>query len=364
MQRGLKVLSPCLLVCIVTSLALSGCTGAAITTTVPVITSAPPTTAEIITTSPPAETTTAAITTTPPPATIASTIVETTTPALTTPVRQLTPEEQIVADAMSYFEELNSYTFDVVLGMTMVMTSGNQTGSMVIKSNYGGGVDLAAKNMQLLLDMSMTSETPMDDFYSENDTDRSQTMIYDSQNMSLDMYVLEDWVYMRTESDTEPETWIKSPTTNMDDAFNLDLVKQQTVMLDSPSKIEFLRSEIVDGINCDVYSVTPDKAALERYLNKQTGATGLNTVDYGDMLKSLSYICYIAKDTNLLERISLNLVLEMTEENAGPSMDWYDKLVMTMTMDMNVGGHGQPFNLTLPDEAADAIEQTDNTSLN
>jgi hypothetical protein len=322
-----------LAVIIVTGLILSsGCTTAITTTTTTTATAVPMTEVSenktITLTAEPTITTSSAIPTT----------TTTKPPAIT---RSMNPEEEFLAKGLSNFENTNSYKFDLSLDISMNITA-QKSGIIVMKTLSSGGFDKSTKEMEMKMSMAMRGES-------------SEAEDSFSQNASYDLYMSHDWAYLRTETPELGEQWEKYSVSNLDDAFNVDIVEQQTAMLDSPSKIEIIGSEIVNGFDCFIFSVVPDKAALAKYLNEQQASgTNFNSLlDYNDVLKSYTILCYIGKDSNLLMRITYDIQMEYTNAQAGIYSS-SGKTSMILFMDMNIHNLNQPFSVTLPPEAETA----------
>ncbi len=258
---------------------------------------------------------------------------------------------------MTAFESLNSYTYDMALDMTMSAMQGTENARMVSTSIYTGGIDIDANEMAMLMDAAMTLETPLPVTSSANDSSPSPKTKTDSQNVSIEVYLVDNWAYLRTETTGENVTWVKKQISEVDPYFNVDFLKQQTVMLDSPSKIEQIRSETINGTDCHVFSVVPDKNAFVRYLSSQNiGNEALKGIDYEDILRSFSYYCYVTKDTSQLLKLDLKMILRMDNENMGKEDIENQTVMMFFDMSMNIGNHNQPFSVVLPDGAINAEE--------
>jgi hypothetical protein len=165
------------------------------------------------------------------------------------------------------------------------------------------------------------------------------------------------------------EQWIKMPATEeYTGSLNLDEVHAQMGPLESPVKIEFLRLERVDGLDCYMLSVTPNMTALGQWLTEEQGPNeGFSweeMVKLSEIFKKIEYTCYVTRDSNYLKRISSSIVMEYTSEQAGVAAGEFDKMMMEIRADMNLYDYDMPFSVTLPDEAASATEVSGDTASN
>jgi hypothetical protein len=158
------------------------------------------------------------------------------------------------------------------------------------------------------------------------------------------------------------ERWTKTRNTAAaEEAMNTDSISQQLGPLESAIKIDYLRSEGVDGQDCYVLNVTPDMKALAEWVGQQ--ARGSETdwqdlVNYADVFKEFSYTCYVAKANNDLKKLTVHMVMNYTAAQAGVSSSDFDKMVMEIGVDMKIYDQNTSFVITLPDEAASATEQS------
>jgi hypothetical protein len=254
---------------------------------------------------------------------------------------------QILADSVANYDKLTTYKFDMTMDMLMDVTGGTQSGKVTMNTKTNGAAKVAANEMQMNTEMTISMEGA-----GEQDS---------SESISYEVYQMADWLYMKLSVPGVGEQWMKLPATDTaKETFNMNPIDQQLGPLDSPVKIEYLRSEVVDGIDCHVLAVTPDMQALAEWLTAQeTGGEDTDwqdLVNYSDVFKEFSYVCYVTKETNYLKRLIVNMVMEYTAEEAGESPETFDKMTMNISMDMNMYDHNKPFSITLPDEAANATE--------
>jgi hypothetical protein len=130
--------------------------------------------------------------------------------------------------------------------------------------------------------------------------------------------------------------------------------------LESPAKVEYLRTETVDGVDCYVLSVSPNPEQLVKWLNEQNVNSGSldwqDLVSNTDAFSNFSLLYYVAKDSNLIMRMVTDMTIELSAAEAGASDTDFDNIQMNVKMDMKLFDHNQAFSVTLPDEAASATE--------
>jgi hypothetical protein len=254
--------------------------------------------------------------------------------------------EQIIADSLTTFKSLNTYKFNMNMDMSMTASGGKEPGEMTIKTKADGAMDTSSQQMHMNMSMSMEGGPEVQ---------------VGPQEMAYELYVLSDYIYMNFNVAGMGNQWLKMPVTDEVSAkFGLNLASQQMGPLESPVKIECLRSESVDGIDCYVISVTPNLEKMGQWLmeNQRTteGIDWGNMVKISDMFKKMEYVCYVAKDSNYLLKMVSNMVFEFNSEQAGLGAGEFDKMTMEISADMKLYDHNQPLSITLPDEAANAME--------
>ena len=255
--------------------------------------------------------------------------------------------QEILADSLTNYEDLNTYKFDMDMDILADASGGIESGKMIIITKTSGATNIASQQMQMLMDMSMTVE----DFQGQSG---SQSMVYD-------MYMLPDWTYMRLEMPGMAEQWVKTPTTDeLMESFDTDVIDQQLEPLESPFEIILSGYENIDGMECYVLSISPDMGEFMQWVSDQQGTS--ESVDWeelgmaSDAFKEFTYVCYVAKDTHLLKKLVLDMVMEFTPEQAGASPEDFDTMIMEIRLDMHIYDYNQPFSVILPDEAENAIE--------
>jgi len=283
---------------------------------------------------------------------------ETNAPVTKTPSAQALsqPElQQIVTDSIATYKGLTTYRFDITMDISAEAIGGSQPGKLTGTLKSSGGTNLASKEMQMNMDMSMNTEGIGD----ENGP----------QSLGYEMYMLSDWVYMKIAMMGKDEQWAKMPVTDeLKESFAVNIIDQQIEPLDSPLKVELLRSEKVDGQECYVLSVLPDWTKITKWLSEQQGAT--QGVDWAkmenlsDVFKKTEFVYYVIKESNLLKKMVVSILMEYTSEQAGITSVDYDRMTMDIRMDMNLYDYNKSFSVKLPTEAENATQMSPNAFSN
>jgi hypothetical protein len=210
-----------------------------------------------------------------------------------------------------------------------------------------GVVDQANMEMQMTMNMSM-----------DMDTGEAEGML---QDMSAEMYMLADTIYMKTDIPEMGERWVKMPLSEeMMEMYNLNMVDQQLALLEAPGEITLLRHEKFNGSECYVIHLIPDMQKMIDWINQQQMISmELARADpeiLSNIFKELSFTCWIAEDTKYMKKITASMLMEMSAEDF-PEMGT-DSGTMTMDMDMDtvIYDYNEPVSIILPDEAEKAKE--------
>ena len=260
--------------------------------------------------------------------------------------RNLTQQEleQLMSGSIAAYEDASSYAFTVDMDMSFEAIGGSSPGTMDITMRGEGEADIVGNTMYMDLEMSLEQDFPG---------------MEGSQGMSAEIYMLTDWMYMNLEVTGLGQQWVKTPVTDeVKDAYNLNMVDQQLMPLESLGEVKLLRYESVDGSQCYVLDVLPNMDAMKAWFEEQELTSG--TADWDvlveDMFNELSYIVWIDTDTNLLKKMSMVMDVDLTAEQAGATEEDFDSLTLYAEVEMTLGEYNEPVTIDLPDEAQDAID--------
>jgi hypothetical protein len=250
--------------------------------------------------------------------------------------------DQIVIDAANALAEAETYAFDMDASETIDVIGGTEPGTMSLAADATGLIDNANKEMQL--GMNMTMNVPEED----------------QQQMSMQIYIVDEWVYVRMSIPEVGEEWMKMELTP--EMWGLwEQVDQQVELLETATEVKFVGSEVVNGIQCYVFDIMPDMEQLAEYLAQQQAMLGMGLAEMENLEElldktSLSIEEWIAKDSSLLMKAQANMRVEVTPDDVGATPEDFDKMTMDLSMDMTVYDYNQPVSIELPPEALEAPE--------
>jgi hypothetical protein len=208
-------------------------------------------------------------------------------------------------------EELKTYAFD----MTMKMYApDNSSGAASIDMNAEVQVDKNNKKMHSVIQANYMGFTQNSEEYVVGDT----------------QYTLAPQMgWLKKESATD--LWADK-----------DIIESQKAMMkDVP--VSYLGTEKVDGVDCYVLEMKPDKSQMSRILGQQaTGMEGLTQSEMADMVKEMTMKEWVAKDTYMPKKIMTLIKVERTGK----------PLNMEMTMDFS--DYNKEINIQLPADAKNA----------
>ncbi len=265
------------------------------------------------------------------------------------PPENLTQQQlqDILSVSLQYHDHLETYKLYMMTNINTDVVGGSNPWKTTLNTGIAGAKNVAEDQTQITLNISI------------NMVGMGQTG--EEQNILYDMYALDDWLYMNMTSTTLGSYWIKvQRSSELEKTLNLNTAKQQIKLINSPSSIEYLRTEEVNGVECYVLSISPNKSELANWLDEQaTSSENLdwqNLVNDSSAFKDFTLYCYLAKDSYLIMRMTTNMVIELSSAQAGANPSDFDTMKMSLNIDMLLYDHNVPYTLTLPEAAASAEE--------
>jgi hypothetical protein len=253
---------------------------------------------------------------------------------------------QILADSMLAFNSLSPYKFEATMNMQMNIIGGPEAMDTGADITMSGVSNMADKEMQANMTMSMDSSSP--DFPDE------------MQNVEIEMYMLTDLIYMKMNIAGMFDQWIKMPVSEEVMAqYDFNMVNQQLQFLEAPADISLLKEETFDGSECYVLQVIPDMQKLIQWMNEEqfAGELDLSPIEQiSDAFKELSLLSWIDKDSKQIRKMDLNMTMEIMPGQLDTEDADFDKMIMDIYMQMNISGYNEPVSIVLPDEAQNAME--------
>lgn len=252
-------------------------------------------------------------------------------------------EEQIVANALGAYDEITTVKMDMEMTMDMDAVGGEEPVNYQMNMKANGSVNIPETEMAMAMTMDM--DIPE----------------MGAQKMSTDIYMVDNWMYMKIGMGALGEQWIKS---KLDENLwtQQNQLDQQIQLLKSAIKTQSLGKEVVDGVECYVLEITPDMTTLTEFissqLGSQAGADALEKVDLSKVFKAMSVTEWVAADTYLPAKTEMTILMEMNAEDFGSSAEGYEQMTIDMVLTVKYSGYNQPVTITLPPGAANAVEQS------
>jgi len=255
--------------------------------------------------------------------------------------------QQILLDSMLALKDVESYKMKIDMDMTMNISGGPEEGTADMIMAMEGAIDQVNMEMQMTMNMSMNMVG----------ADVEESL----QDMSMEMYMVTDSMYMKMDIPELGEQWIKMPLSKkMMEAYNFNMVDQQLALLESPGEVTLLRYESIDDSECYVIHLVPDLEKIIDWLDQQQ-MTEMELAweelsMLSDIFKELTYICWIAKDTKYMKKMTANMLMEMSADDFTEMEDDFGTMTMGTNMDMIMYDHNKTVSIVLPDEAENAME--------
>jgi hypothetical protein len=135
-------------------------------------------------------------------------------------------------------------------------------------------------------------------------------------------------------------------------------IEPQIEMLRSAVEVNLLGSEDVNGTPCYVVEIIPSMEALSDLLAQQQ-TPGMEDLDFGglnltDLFEKMSIKYWVAKDSYLLMKSEINMLMDLSAEDVGATQRDFEKMTMDMNMEMILYDYNQAVSIELPQEALKA----------
>lgn len=251
------------------------------------------------------------------------------------------PQEEIdqtIAGALA--ASYDTVSFDMDTPMTIEVEGGDDPGTMTVDMSSTGFVDIINRAMRMTIgvEMNVPGAGP--------------------RYMDAEIYVLEGWMYTGVDVPDMGEQWQKMELTE-EMWQQQDQVGQYVELLATAVEVDYKGTETVNGVECYVFEIEPDMDNLTEILSQETSTLGLinlGGLDLGELYQELTVKEWLAKDSYLLQKTEIELVMEIRPDDVGATSDDFDKMSIDIEMDMRFYAYDQPFTVELPDEALAAEE--------
>jgi hypothetical protein len=248
--------------------------------------------------------------------------------------------DRIIADAAN--ASYDTVSFEMDLPMTLEAVGGSDPGTMTVAMTGTGAIDNISQAMKMT--MSMDMDIPGTG----------------AQNVSAEVYVVEGWMYTGVTITDMGTQWMKMALTEPMWQ-QQDQVGQYAELLTTAVEVKYKGTETVNGVECYLFELEPDMATLNELLIQETSGLGLinlSGLDLASLYQELSVKEWLAKDSHRLQRTEIALVMEISPDDVGATVEDFDKMTIDIGINMRFYAYDQPFSVVLPPEALDAEEMT------
>ena len=258
----------------------------------------------------------------------------------------LPPADEIMANILENQQNMESYQFNVDMTADMAMIGedleGCTPGNMNMSGTMSGAADIVNYQMKVVMDfdVSVPDEDPI--------------------SMEMEMYLVDDMMYMMMDMPMMPAQWIKSDVPEYD-LDQMDIAGAQMDLLEM-AYAKILGSEKVNGEDCYILKIIPDMDEMWDMVMEQSQVPIGEMPDFpienlSDMFKDVSMKVWVTKNTFLVVKSEIDMSMEITGETMGMPEE-EGGFTMDMNMSMLMYDHNQPVTIELPPEAEDAVYQS------
>ncbi|GAH41192.1 unnamed protein product, partial [marine sediment metagenome] len=156
------------------------------------------------------------------------------------------------------------------------------------------------------------------------------------RDINAEIYVLEGWMYTGVDVPDMGEQWQKMELTE-EMWQQQDQVGQYVELLATAVEVDYKGTETVNGVECYVFEIEPDMDNLTEILSQETSTLGLinlGGLDLGELYQELTVKEWLAKDSCLLQRVEIELVMEIRPSDVGATGDDFEKMTIDIEMTM------------------------------
>jgi hypothetical protein len=267
---------------------------------------------------------------------------------------ELPPADEIIDGVIEAMGDVRTQEFDIDIALDMAGEAEDEAFEMTLGMAMSGAVDVV--NKQMRMEMTMNMAVPGEE----------------EMDMGVEMYLLDDEVYMTMEFPGMDSTWTKSELTEeqWEDMMEvINLAESQLEMLDV-ANVRITGTEEIKGVDCYVLQLMPDMEQLWNLAQEQMQLPGQELPGFGEFLdkdvieerlqevfSSFSVKQWVAKDTYFLMKAEVDMDMELNPEAFGyPEEE--GEMAMGIAMNLLAYNYNQPISIVLPPEAEEAIEET------
>ena len=251
--------------------------------------------------------------------------------------------DQIIAGVIA--TSYDTVSFDTEIPMTVEVDGGPNPGTIIVTSSGAGFMDMVNQTMRLTMyiDLSVPGTG--------------------SRDWETELYVVDGWIYSGVSVPDEGEEWLKMELASLTWQ-QQDQLGPYLALLTTTTGIDYKGTEVVNGVECYVLELEPDMDLLSALVADATASLAvmdLSALDLTELYEEISVREWLAKDSYLLQRVEVAVVLEIRPEDIGETGDDFDKLTIEVGMALRYYDYNQPFTVVLPPEALDAEDVSPET---
>ena len=222
-------------------------------------------------------------------------------------------------------------------------TIDGMTGEQLLDNVLAASESLDSCKLYMTSEMQMMGTSMTVNGYGAIDED-SQAMYMDMQmdmgelgDATSKIYIVDEWVYMEITG----MGWVKMELTE-DMWEQQDVTAQQLMVLENYIDVKVVGREQISSTECYRIEVIPDMQALWEWAMGQEDIGELSfDIDFDEFFEEFTITVWIATDTFYMVQSSMDIAMKSL-----------GRMVETITLyDFN-----EPVSITLPAEAADAVE--------
>ena len=248
-------------------------------------------------------------------------------------------DQQIVSKVIETANSVKSVKLGMNLSDNMEVAAGSQSENMSVKETGTASVNNVTKEM--IMKATMDMDVP--------NTGK--------QTMTMDEYLTGGYIYMKANL-TGTDQWTKMKIDESQWTSENQLA-QQVEFLKSAISISRLNDETVNGVDCYVFQITPDMAALIKWVQSQSQSTTALKNLNSNMFKISTLKMWMDKKSLLPQKENIVVTMEVTAADIGGSTTTtpgFDKMTMTMSGDITYSDYNTPVTIELPVAAQNAVE--------
>jgi len=252
--------------------------------------------------------------------------------------KELTQEdlEQLVNDVLVANAEVETVKFDMNTTTKMEMIGGPQPEGATMVGEGTGAIDSANRKMQIIIDMDIDVPGKA------------------KQSMPMESYLVDGWMHIKVSIEEKGAQWVKMqfPDEMWD---SQSQISQQIELLKTAKEVNFLGSEEVNGTDCYIVEVVPGAEALNKMLSQiqmpDIEGADFSQFSFADMIQDMSFKQWIAEDGYLIMKSETHVVMEISPEDVGASVEEFQKITMDQSAVMVFYDYNEPVSIELPAEA-------------